>query len=437
MSNDDRSRRVWRLLERGWTSARVLKDAIQQVRGRVDEARVRLSDEVVSRLAGQPVRTQPTLERTVPVRDGSASETPAPSSARPDPTAQAEIMSAADGVGDEAVVSEAQKSAPPPEPIFVRPPAPTADDMSPDASKNSAPESATSGRPDLPTPMEGPPPGPPASPPGDGRPWSELLQPARRLASAASSIPPPSNGASSPPAPSDPASPSGLPLEDGEIVALARDAEWLFIYWEVEAHALAQSAGVAGDLQFLLRVVQPHGAGRVHESSAAVPSGRRYVRVPFADASYHAELWVAGSGREVLLARSSPAATPPATPRPVGLAAMASSAAHRGVLNAAWDLSQVPRLEPPTPVEAAAEVTPVAVDPDSTTARIEEGSEARLQSGQTERPNPADAAGALTGSEDRLAGDASEGSEGRLGGYDLSGSEGRLAGPTSNGAEGQ
>ncbi|MEO1335438.1 MAG: hypothetical protein AAFV29_07325, partial [Myxococcota bacterium] len=105
MSNDDRSRRVWRLLERGWTTARAFRDRVEQVREVVSEARVRISDEVVSRLSGTPVRTRSDPPRSEPWRP------PAPP-AYSDEAIRNEVSSAADAVSSDAVMAEAHRAAP-------------------------------------------------------------------------------------------------------------------------------------------------------------------------------------------------------------------------------------------------------------------------------------------------------------------------------------
>ena len=505
MSNEDRSRRVWRLLERGWTGARALRDAIEQVRGRVDEARVRISDEVVSRIAGQPVRTQPDPSRTEP---------PAPSpqtpSAPPRPTTseQNEVVRAADAVSEAAVAAEASQTAPvvPTEPIFVAQPA---------AKAPPEPASLVSDLPPLPVERPPSPPAearpPPAPPPpetplaGDWAgavPEVPLLVPTPPDLETLSEIPTVSEsaeaaegGPASDDAPSftfdepmvpaprvmsedlpDPAAaleinqafdtlfggpaevPLGsdepaledealdpfagmlaadleeeAPLDVGEIVVLARDAEWLFVYWELKADQLDAIGSVGADRQYLLRIVQPTGSGLVHQSSAAMPSGQRYIRVPFADASYQAELWVRGATGERLVARSLAASTPPMIPRPAHVE-MVSSVAHRGVLNSAWDLSSVPRLKPedrpqvpPAPQVPAMGAAPAAPAADGVAAQVPEevwvsieGSETRLAVPTGAQMNPAWNDEYMGGSEDRL----DSGSEGRLGG-----SEARLGGP--------
>ncbi len=438
MSNDDRSRRVWRLLERGWTSARALKDAIEQVRERVDEARVRLSDEVVSRIAGQPIRTQPGDPLpSDPVRNGTHSPQ------RASPEAQDELTRAADAVEDDKVVAEAMNAAPPvpTDPIVL---AAGPDGRSPMAG-------ALPPVPDLPVAFTTPPAKPGSStgePPSGRTPWADLVEPDAQDGDA------PSSGGAGGPGSGQGSQSDGLPVEDGEIVVLARDAEWLFVYWDLDAAGLVRGAGVEGDLQFLLKIVQPSGSGLVHKSTAAVPSGRRYVRVPFADASYRAELWARNSDRELIVARSAPAATPPSLPKPAGMAAMVSSVSYRGVLNSAWDLTQVPRLPPrpkPVPMEmpvaesaASADAVPPAEPPvvveweatveiETTTWSVQEGSESRLgvESRRRLKPGPGgpkgeaegDRAPTDEGSEARLA--DQEGSEARL--ADQGGSEARLA----------
>ena len=440
MSNDDRSRRVWRLLERGWTSARALRDTIEQVRERVDEARVRLSDEVVSRIAGQPVRTQPDPNRSDRFvgDDGPATEPVPPAYTRPSAAVQEEVSAAASNVSDEAVAKEAEKvvsapAAPPPAPI---------------------PEPVTDSRPPAPSLFDTP--GATASHPEDPRAAAE--SPAA-MSSWADMVDgdPGQPGETSPTMPGVPdlpqsrigraASPAPFAAPDeateallggaGEIVVLARDAEWLFVYWDLDGDRLDQAVSVRGDLQFLLRIVQPSGTGLVHQSSAAVPSGRRYVRVPFADASYLAELWARGSQDEVLIVRSSPAATPPSTPRPAGFA-MVSSRPHSGVLNAAWDLSRVPSLKPEDrpEIEMAEDLpapeipAPVQFGAGATFEVDANGSEVRLMPAA---PVPGldapEIPGARSiGSEARLEGDL--GSEARLG--PSMGSEFRLAGPDAD-----
>ena len=366
MSNDDRSRRVWRLLERGWTSARALRDAIQEVRGRVDEARVRLSDEVVSRIAGQPVRTQNEPWKSDPL---PGQEPPAPVKAPPaDADLQNEISAAADAVGPEAVVAEAAKSVPAPEPVAPPPAAPAVQAFAASAEHVVAPEET----PEIPTPAA--------------------------------------------PAPKD-----SLPEPSDEITALARDAEWLFVYWDIGEQALERAGGTAGDPQYLVRIYQEPESGLVHQSAAAVPAGRRYVRVPFADSSYSAALWVRRGGEENVVARSASVSTPPAIPRPAQDAAMVSSVPHRGVLNSAWDLTRVPRLQPTTPpyipsaapsataVEPATSVEVGATVTETPAERPLGGSEERLSDAADRRTAPHDRSD--LGSEERLGG----GSEPRLG----------------------
>ncbi len=407
MSNEDRSRRVWRMLERGWTSARALRNAIEQVRDKVDEARVRLSDEVVSRLAGQPVRTtspDPAQPDSDPILMSASGGPPS----RPTDELQQEISEAADAVSSDAVAAEAEKSAGATSaaPTVVAHSGEPSDDPEPTESERVtnrpidvpavAPE-----RPTEPADVEsfsgaaGSRPNPPDSPAGD--PAGNATPVFQETANA------------------------------GELVVLARDSEWLFVYWELDERRLSSVGRIRGDRQYLLRILQPTGAGLVHQSSAAVPSGRRYVRVPFADASYLAELWARGLDDEVLIARSLPAATPPMMPRPPGATALVSSIPHIGVLNEASDLTRVPKLE-------TGAARPVSAEELERPARAEEGapaeegegaevewsgSEARLR----ERAPDSGSEERLGGSEERLGG-----SEERLGGSEerLGGSEERL-----------
>ncbi|MEL7238602.1 MAG: DUF4912 domain-containing protein [Planctomycetota bacterium] len=190
---------------------------------------------------------------------------------------------------------------------------------------------------------------------------------------------------------------SAEPKTSAQLVALARDAEWLFVFWDIEAETTVDGERV------LLRIVRIDDDQLIHQSSAALPASRRYIRVPFPDTAYRAELWVRRGDDEVRLARSPETRTPPARPqvaRPP-ITRMMSSSAHRGVLNAAWDLSRVPRL-PPEP--AVSEVETASIQPDPAPAPAFDS--ASVPEVMMPASEPHDASESV-GSEERLAAEQS------------------------------
>ncbi|MEM7678133.1 MAG: DUF4912 domain-containing protein [Myxococcota bacterium] len=521
MSNDDRSRRVWRLLERGWTTARAFRDRLEQVREVVDEARVRISDEVVSRLSGTPVRT-----RSDPPRSEPWDASPYPPAS--DESLREEVSSAADAVSTDAVIAEANRAAPaandgqhnvpgevpPTGPITpagpyedevlpvaeaVDAPAASGHDMVPKtpsgvsdlpglladadvpvpppvndeaeaeidtafnvlftdsalptrmegngtgdiestdivdpiAANLKAPEEDLAGMtvarrgaepstpsgpvfsPDLPGAWPPPPPAVAAAPESLFSSESMLFgassdASAAPISSAAASpkpevvqeaaVPTEANAYAATPTEADAAAAAPTEAEEDEastpLVALARDAEWLFVYWELEDMPLDADASV------LLRVVRVDDDQLVHQSSASLPTSRRYIRVPFADTAYRAELWVRTAEDEALVSQSREATTPPARPQTEAPATtrMMSTSAHQGVLNAAWDLSRVPSL-PPEPTMSDVQTESIRSVP-SESSVFDTAQENGIS------PPPASASKGIDagGSEVRLAADAS------------------------------
>lgn len=91
---------------------------------------------------------------------------------------------------------------------------------------------------------------------------------------------------------------------------VARDAHWLFAYWEFNPNEHPEAHGEDGAAHFLLRVQREDG---IVEATVEIQpgAGNWYVPVRQADCGYMAELGFFTSGTWAFLARSGTARTPP------------------------------------------------------------------------------------------------------------------------------
>jgi hypothetical protein len=148
-------------------------------------------------------------------------------------------------------------------------------------------------------------PGVPLSPPGIV-PESDV-----RVHTPASAAPQPSHGQSS-----DGLGDLPRSYDDGRLVALVRDPETLFLYWDFSAHQIEQAFAGLGAAKAVLKLWNTRGAGAelVREADVHLEARGWYLRELPSGLEVRVEIWAVGERGARLLRAARPVRLPSALP---------------------------------------------------------------------------------------------------------------------------
>ena len=148
-------------------------------------------------------------------------------------------------------------------------------------------------------------PGIPLAPPGIA-PESDV-----RVHTPSSAAPQPSHGQSS-----DGLGDLPRGYDDGRLVALVRDPQTLFLYWDFSAHQIEQAFAGLGAAKAVLKLWNTRGAGAdlVREADVHLEARGWYVRDLPSGLEVRVEIWAVGERGARLLRAARPVRLPPALP---------------------------------------------------------------------------------------------------------------------------
>lgn len=292
------------------------REAVDVLGDALDDARVRLMDEVVSRISGHPVHTAPEQRAEQGVLEAPVQPSTPPT---PAPVEVAAVPS------DAPTRSSAARATVAPTPPATRAPATSAQEATTAAELDVARAPATAPEPEPALEAAAAPEqeAPDEEEPARGSGKSRRRRRRRRPRSNREAPAP--EAAAPPPVPDD--------LPEGRLVLMARDPTWAFAHWEVPVERIQAMQEGLRDPQALLRFYEKGTETPIIDADVTVEAGSYYLRVPRPGRAYEARLVLVGSGGEVReLVRSNGAEPPADAPGPHAAPQFVRMDAQREVL---------------------------------------------------------------------------------------------------------